>query len=419
MQISIQRSEIFGTIGAPSSKSYTIRGLMCAALAAGHSVLDNPLISDDTRAAVNVLDHVGIKTQLQPQSWQTEGGRFLAPDGDLFCGDSAATLRFMSAICSLVPGTCRLTAGPSLAARPEKALIDALKIWGVDISSGAGGLPLIIKGGKLKGGCTDLPGNISSQYVSALLLVAPCAEERTLITLNTPLESRPYVLMTLECLKQFGIDIRAATDLMTYETYPQQYRPVKYNVEGDWSSASYLLGLGAVSGKMTVNNLNSQSLQGDKQIVEILKDMGAQVLVDINSVTVKRDQLKAIRTDLNNCIDLLPTVAALAALAQGTSELTGIRRARLKESDRISAVKEGLERLGIRVVEEQDSLVIRGGAIHSAVIDSCNDHRIAMAFSLIGVADGNITLKGAECVAKTYPDYWQNLRRLGVKLDEQ
>jgi 3-phosphoshikimate 1-carboxyvinyltransferase len=419
MQISVHQSKIGGITAAPSSKSYTIRGLMCAALAEGTSELSHPLVSDDTGAALMVLEKIGVKNRIQSGRWQIEGGRLRAPDGDLYCGESAATLRFMSAICSLIPGTCRLTAGPTLRTRPVKVLIEALKTWGVDISRGADDFQLIINGGKLKGGQTELPGNISSQYVSALLLAAPRAEQRTLIKLTAPLESRPYVLMTLECLKQFGIETCISEDLMKFETYPQRYRPVKYEVEGDWSSASYLLGLGAAAGEITVNNLNSQSLQGDKQIAAILKEMGARVRIDENSVTVSQEQLKAIKIDLNDCIDLLPTVAALAALAKGTSELSGIRRARLKESNRIAAVKNGLESLGIRVVEEPDKVIITGGEIRKAVIDSYTDHRIAMAFSIIGAARGTVTLKGAECVSKTYPDYWQILRRLGVKSDEQ
>jgi 3-phosphoshikimate 1-carboxyvinyltransferase len=162
-----------------------------------------------------------------------------------------------------------------------------------------------------------------------------------------------------------------------------------------------------------------QSLQGDKVIVDLLKNLGALVEVDGNSVTVKRNRLQAIKADVSDCIDLLPTVAVLAALANGTSEFSGIQRARLKESNRISAVREGLVRAGIKVVEERDNLVITGGRPDSAVIDSQNDHRIALAFSLMGVAAGGITIEGAECVTKTYPEYWNILRGLGVKLDEQ
>jgi 3-phosphoshikimate 1-carboxyvinyltransferase len=420
MRISVRQSEVKGTAVAPSSKSYTIRGLMCAALADGCSELCYPLISNDTMAAIKVLNNIGVRTDIShPDYWKIDGGRFMAPSDKLFCGESAATLRFMSAICALVSGTSRITAGPTLAKRPFGALLDALKMWGVDITSEDDEFPIVIHGGMLKGGHTELPGNISSQYVSALLLIASRAAKRTRIWLTTPLESRSYVLMTLECLKRFGIEIQYSEELMEYETFPQGYRPTKYNVEGDWSSASYLLGLGAVAGEIIVENLNPLSLQGDKRIVEILRNMGSQVKVDLNSVRVRKDRLKAVKVDLNECIDLLPTVAVLAALADGITELTGIRRARLKESDRISAIRDGLDRMGIRVLEAPDKLIIIGGEPQKASVNSFNDHRIAMAFSLIGAACGNIILEGAECVSKTYPEYWQTIRKLGVTLDEQ
>lgn len=404
---------------APPSKSYTIRGLMCAGLAKGHSEIRNPLSSDDTVVACHVLRQIGVRISPNQNFWQIEGDNFRVPSGDLFCGDSAATLRFMSAIGSLVPGPSRLTAGASLAKRPVKILVEALQQWGVEISCRGELPPVIVNGGGLPGGLTALPGDISSQYVSALLLVAPLAGKKATIRLTTPLESRPYVLMTLECLKQFGIRTGQADDLREYEIWPQDYRPCVYPVEGDWSSASYLLGMGAAAGEMRVGNLNLQSLQGDRAIVGILKDMGASVEEAGDAVTIKTGQLRAVRADVNDCIDLLPTLAVLAALASGNSEFTGIQRARLKESDRVAALREGLGKAGITVDEKPDQLTVRGGRPREAVINSKSDHRIAMAFSLMGVAAGGITIEGAECVSKTYPEYWRTLRNLGVKLDEQ
>jgi 3-phosphoshikimate 1-carboxyvinyltransferase len=406
-------------VQAPASKSYTIRGLMCAALAHGRSSIAHPLESDDTEAALRVLREIGVRAQLNDSIWQIEGGNFQSSLRDLFCGDSAATLRFMSAIAAQVPGKNRLTAGTSLSKRPVKTLVDALKRWGVDISSQGEGPPITIYGGQFKGGLTELPGNISSQYVSALLLIAPLAQENTTIWLTTSLESRSYILMTIECLRQFGIEIKHSEELMEYEISPQRYKPAQYQVEGDWSSASYLLGLGAVGGEMEVGNISSLSIQGDKAIVDFLKEMGAHIEVNRGSIMVKRKQLKAIKADLNDCIDLLPTMSTLAALAQGTSEFTGIQRARLKESNRVKTVKEGLKRTGIKVIEELDKLTIIGGKPANAVVDAQNDHRIAMAFSLLGVAENGITIQGAECVSKTYPEYWNTLRNLGVKIDEQ
>ncbi|MFC2007483.1 3-phosphoshikimate 1-carboxyvinyltransferase [Chloroflexota bacterium] len=414
MRVSIDKSEIRGKVIAPSSKSYTIRGLICAALSGGESEVINPLGSDDTDAAMNVLKQVGVGINREKGLWRVSGGNFHEPETDLYCGDSAATLRFMTAFCSVIPGKCRLTAGPSLSRRPVKPLVQALKQLGVNCSSAGEVAPVTVEGGGLKGGTTELPGDISSQFVSALLLMAPFAREGVSIRLTTPLQSRQYVLMTVDCLGKFGIEVSQSAD--KYEVAGQTYQPTKYEVEGDWSTVSYFLALGAVAGGVVVDNLNPQSLQGDKIMLEFLRDMGAVVEEKRNSVMVRKSKLRAIKADLSECIDLLPTMAVLAAVADGVSEFVGIDRARLKESDRVAAVKEGLERMGVRVVEERDRLTIAGPSLRGAVIDSKNDHRIAMAFSVLGVAVGETIIDDAECVAKTYPQFWDTLGSVGGML---
>ena len=192
-------------------------------------------------------------------------------------------------------------------------------------------------------------------------------------------------------------------------------------MEGDWSSTSYFLALGALSEGITVNNLKADSLQGDKIMINFLQDMGASVAINNNSVTVKGGDLKAIHADLTDCIDLLPTMAVLAAVSDGTSELTGIERARIKESNRVAAVKEGLERMGIDANEEQNKLTIADSRLKGTVIDSKGDHRVAMAFSILGLAIGDTVINGAECVSKTYPAFWSELKNIGgeVTIHEQ
>ena len=419
MKASISKSEIRGRVKAPPSKSYTIRGLMCAALARGESEIIDPLGSDDTEASLDVLSRVGVRALQSENSWQVSGGDFREPNTDLFCRESAATLRFMTAICSLIPGECRLTMAPSLAARPIQALLQALRQLGADCQYQDENTSIVVKGSRLRGGVTELPGNISSQFVSALLLISPLADEGVKIRLTTPLESQPFVLMTLECLAKFGVKVNSSPDLREFETSRQAYQPVKYRVEGDWSSASYLLALGALSGEVEVENINPESLQGDKIILNFLQDMGASVTLGENSITVRRSKLKALKADLTDCVDLLPTIAILAAAADGVSEFTGIERARLKESNRVASMREGLERMGIKVVEERNRLAITGSPVIGAVIDSQGDHRIAMAFSLLGLMVGGTVINGAECVTKTYPEFWQTLKSIGgeVKID--
>lgn len=419
MKAVVHKSEVKGRVRAPSSKSYTIRGLMCAALAKGESEIVHPLGSDDTLAAIKVLSQVGVRIHQEADLWRVSGGNFSEPDTELFCGESAATLRFMTAICSLVPGKCQLTAGASLSPRPIKPLVRALRQLGVNCSCSGETAPVIVDGGRLKGGITELPGDISSQYTSALLFISPFAEEGVTIRLTTPLQSKPFVLMTLECLRRFGIRVAFPEALNQFEISKQSYRPAKYEVEGDWSSASYFLALGATAGEVVVENLNPESLQGDKMLLDFLRDMGARLEVDKNSVVVRKSRLNALCADLSDCIDLLPTVAVLAALADGVSELTGIERARIKESNRVAAVKEGLQRMGVKVSEERNRLMVTGSAPKGSVIDSHRDHRIAMAFSILGLSCGETTINDAECVAKTFPQFWDILRSIGgeVTLD--
>ncbi len=416
MKVNVEKSAIGGRVSAPPSKSYTIRGLMCAALARGESQIINPLSADDTEAAARVLAGIGVAVARSKDRWRVSGGELRQPEADLYCGDSAAVLRFMTAIGSLVPGRCRLTAGPSLAGRPVGPLVAALQRLGVDCSADNGVAPVVVNGGRLRGGETALPGDVSSQFVSALLLVSPLAEKDMRIRLTTPLESKPYVAMTLECLAKFGVKVSVSEEMDDFVTSRQTYRSAGYEVEGDWSSASYFLALGAVSGGVEVANLNPGSLQSDKAMLEFLRQMGADVAVSSDKIRIKGSRLKALRADLTDCIDLLPTLAVLAAVAEGTSELAGISRARLKESDRVAAVREGLARMGVKVIEAKDRMLIAGSKLKGAVIDSHNDHRIAMAFSILGTLAGNTTINGAECVNKTFPEFWAILKSIGGKL---
>ncbi len=416
MRVSIGRSSIHGHVLAPPSKSYTIRGLMCAALAEGRSELVFPLLADDTEAASGVLKKVGVSIDQGEDSWRVAGGKFRTPESDLDCRESAATLRFMAAIAATVPGGCRLTAKPSLARRPIAPLVEALRQIGVECTQDTSSGTVAVNGANFTGGVASLPGNISSQYVSALLLIAPLAKDGMTVRLTTPLESRPYVEMTIECLNQFDITIEPSRDYREFKATRQKYRPARYVVEGDWSSVSYLLALGAVAGDIEIANVNPRSLQGDKVLVEFLRQMGASVSVGEDEVRVAKGPLKAIGVDMTDCIDLLPTVAVLAAMADGTSELKGIARARLKESDRVLSVRNELEKAGVKVLEEKDQMMVVGTKPRGAVFQSHGDHRIAMAMSVLGAACGNTVIDGAECIAKTYPGYWQTLSSIGGKV---
>ncbi len=415
MKVSIEKSEVKGRVVIPSSKSYTLRGLILAGIARGESELLSPLASDDTEAAIDVLSSIGVSVKQGDGAWQVEGGNFAPTGADLRCRDSGVTFRFMTAIAALVPGRHHLVPSPGLAKRPIEPLLDGLRDLGVKCQQ----LPdksIIVEGGTLKGGYAEIPGNISSQFISAMLLVAPRAERPVKIKVTTGVESKPFIVMTMEYLEKFGIKVKASEDLKTFEISRQEYRPAKFRIEGDWTAASYPLALGAVAGEVTAENLNPESLQGDKTIMKFLNDMGASISVSGDTITAKKGKLKAIKADFADVTDILPTMGVLAAVADGVSEFTGIARCRLKESNRVSSLKEGLERMGIKVVEEPNRMLITGGRPKGAIIDTYNDHRNAMAFSILGAVAGNTVINGAECVVKTFPDYWDMVQSLGVKV---
>ena len=416
MKVTIDKSKINGSVRAPSSKSYTIRALMCAAMAPGKSRIHFALNSDDTEASQNVLRMVGIRIDQDGESLLVNGGMFHETQCDLYCSDSATTLRFMTAIASVIPGKTRLVPGPSLKNRPIEPLIQVLRQIGVNCYLCENESTVIVEGDGLKGGLVNLAGNVSSQFLSALLLVGPFAEKGIRIHLNSPLQSKPYVLMTIECLKEFGIHIEFTEDFTEFTVTKQLFRPTEYVVEGDWSSASYLLALGAVTGRIEVTNLKLESMQGDKILLYFLKEMGALIKKNKESIVVKSSGLRAIKADLKDCIDLLPTMAILAATATGTSEFVGISRGRIKESNRVAAVVDGLRRMGLGIIEERDRLIITGNVPHNAIIESWKDHRIAMAFAILGIKDGGITVNNADCVSKTFPGFWRMIKDVGGQI---
>ncbi len=415
MRVRINKSELRGRAVVPPSKSYTIRSLMCAALTKGKSRIINPLICDDTEAASEALGKVGIKIAKNNDCWEVSGGRFHAPEGDIYCRDSAATLRFMTALSSIIPGKCRLVPSSSLAKRPIEPLVTALNK--LKIKCYLEDSTVVVDEGKFWGGNVSMTGDVSSQFVSALLFLCPLAEAGLNIRLTTPPESGPYIEMTLGCMKEFGIDIIASPTLQFFTSDFRPYKTADYTVEGDWSTASYLLAAGAMTGSTAVTGLSLNSIQGDRVILNLLSKMGASMQTKKEIITASRSNFKPIKADLTDCIDLLPTVAVVAALANGQSRLYGIRRARFKESNRVTAVREGLERMNIAVTEDDDMLLINGGKPVGATIDSFGDHRIAMAFSLLGAAIGDTVIDGAECVSKTYTHFWQTLEKLGAKVE--
>jgi 3-phosphoshikimate 1-carboxyvinyltransferase len=381
-------------------------------------VIREPLISEDTEATRRVLEQLGVGISRMDGAWKVAGGSLRKPESDLHCGKSGTTLRLVTALCSLVDGECKLIGGPSLSKRPVGPLVEGLRQLGAECESTGGLLPVTVKGkGRLSGGEAVLPGDISSQFVSAILIVAPRGEKDTTLILNTRLESRPYVELTMEVQRIFGVSVEASECMEEFRIERQSYRPADVTVERDWSATAFLLGAGALTGRVTVEGLNMGSSQADAAILGILDEMGATVVGKGNSITVEMAPLSGIELDLSDSPDLFPVVASICAAASGRSVLRGLRRLRLKESDRIAAMTGGLLGMGVRCELVGDILTIEGGSPKGCVIDPWGDHRIAMALSILGLAaEGETTILDAECVSKSYPKFWGDLEALGAEL---
>ena len=416
MSIKIKPNCLTGTISAPPSKSITHRSLITSALADGVSLLKNPLNSDDTSATVEGLRKLGISTSDEEGDWEIKGGTLTPPDSIIDCNESGTTMRLLIGLCSTLDAPCTLSGAPSLLRRPNKPLLDALEQLGVQTLSDAGHPPIMVTG-KMKGGYANIPGDVSSQFISSILLAAPYAETPVELRITTRVESKPYVKMTLDVMRKSGIKAEYSENLEHFHIPNGKYSPLSTRIEGDWSSAAYMLAAGTLAGKVHVDNLDLASSQADKEIISILNEMGAYIKIKGKRITAEMSKLNAIETDLSDCPDLFPIVACLCSVAEGTSRLTGLSRLRIKESDRLSAMMEGLHRMGLEIIGDDDSARITGGRPRGAVIDPFNDHRIAMSFAVLSnVAEGETTIMNPECVSKSYPGFWDDLRQIGAKI---
>jgi 3-phosphoshikimate 1-carboxyvinyltransferase len=407
-----------GVVDAPPSKSYTHRAFVLASLARGESRIRDYLSSGDTMATIEACRALGAGIRIETEGSEAvvEGtaGRLTTPSDVIDCENSGTTIRLITAV-SALDGTVTLTGDPSLRKRPMQPLLEALGQLGVRaVSLGGGGRPPVrVHGGELRGGEARIRGDVSSQFISALLIVSPYAREEVRITITSPLKSRPYVDMTLEAMRRFGVE----AENLGYEGFRVRsgcYRGTAYQVEGDYSNASYFLALAAMTrSEITIRNLSRDSLQGDRRILDYLEMMGAEVDRGENAVTVRGGTLRGIKADLGDTPDLVPTIAALGCTARGETVIRNVEHARHKESDRIAACATEFRKLGARIRETRDGLIIRGGELKGAVVDSWGDHRLAMALTIAGMAaSGETVIRGAEAVRISYPGFFEALESL-------
>jgi 3-phosphoshikimate 1-carboxyvinyltransferase len=409
-----------GSVKAPPSKSLTHRAYICSGLANGESTILNPLLSDDTEATRNILKAIGVKFQDIPDGVKVTGGSLTEPEAPLFCKDSGTTLRLMTPICGLIDGTIELTAGESLSKRPVGPLLNGLIQMGVQCKSDSGYPPVTVHGsGMINGGTVHIPGDISSQFISALLLVAPFTVEPMLLELTTPLESKPYVQMTMDVQRVYGVKVKSS-GFNKFKVHQGEYKPASYKVEGDWSSAAFLLASGVLAGEVTVGNLELDSSQADAAILDILERMDADLKTCDNLVIASKSSLQPLSYNISDSPDLFPMVSALCAVADGESVISGVRRLQYKESNRTEAMREGLQQMGVMVQYSGDEYRIKGCVPKGVTINPRNDHRIAMAFAVLGlVSIGETRILDAECVSKSYPGFWEEMRLLNTDIKEE
>jgi len=404
-------------ITIPGSKSYTHRAFILSALADGESILISGLRSEDTDYTVQGLMKFGV-----PISWEGDvahvfgkGGELRAPAEVIYVGNSGASMRFLTALSALKDGRTLLDGSERMRKRPIGDLLDSLQMLGARAYSqeGSGYPPVVVESKGLAGGIAKIKGEESSQFLSALLMVAPYSQKDVCLEVTGQLASKPYVDITLDIMSAFGVEVQNEGYHSFLVRAGQSYLPQKYRIEGDASNASYFFSAAAVSrGRLKVRNFNPVSLQGDRGFLDILKKMGCEVILREDGVEVRGRELQGIEIDMNGMPDLVPTLAITAAFAQGKTVIRNVGHLHLKESDRIQALAVELSKMGIRVEEGEDWLRIEGGKPHGAEIESYNDHRIAMSFAVAGLVVPRVKIKGERCVDKSFPEFWEKLQTL-------
>lgn len=406
---------------APPSKSYTHRALVLAGLAS-ESTVRNPLDAEDPHATRRGVEALGAPVEADDGALAIRGGPPEPPDDVLDCANSGTTIRLLSAAASLADGGAVLTGDESLRTRPMGPLLGALEDLGAEAWSTTGdGTPPVVVRGPLEGGTTDLPSDVSSQFLTALLLAAPRTPEGVDVTVETPIRSRPYVEMTLAVLDAFDVDHDADLDAGTVRVPGDQPLPgTAYRVPGDWSSAAFPLALAAATGgRATIEGLPLDDPQGDRAILDHLEAFGADVARGDGAVTVAGPEtLEPVTADLGDTPDLFPVLAALAAGAQGTTELAGAEHLRHKESDRIAAMVEALDALGVEAKPRPGGAAIRGGPVQGGTVESRDDHRIAMAGVVLGAAaEAPVTVRESASYKVSYPSFPDHVRAGGLALE--
>ncbi len=415
-------NKVQGTVNVPGSKSLSNRALLLAALAKGETHLTNLLDSEDIQHMLNALTKLGVDYKLsecKTECWVTgNGGVFnVSEPVSLFLGNAGTAMRPLCAALAASQGQFELTGEPRMEERPIGALVDSLRQAGgqIEYQKNEGYPPLSIAGKTLNGGQVTVDGSVSSQFLTALLMAAPLFDNDTEITISGELVSKPYIDITLDTMAKFGIKVENRNYQSFVVKGQQTYQaPDHFMVEGDASSASYFLAAGAIKGgTVRVTGIGKNSIQGDIRFAEVLEKMGAKVTWEDTYIEVQGAPLQAVDLDMNHIPDAAMTIATTALFAQGTTSIRNIYNWRVKETDRLAAMSTELRKVGATVEEGEDfiSITPTDTLVH-ADIDTYNDHRVAMCFSLVALSNTPVTINDPDCTAKTFPDYFDRFKTI-------
>ena len=406
-------------VSIPGSKSYTNRALILSALTRGKVKILNPLLSDDIVAMIGCLNQLGIKCEMKNGEIQVAGGIESVTDReyDLDVNMSGTTIRFILALSTIIKGVQTIKGRGRLNERPIGDLVDALRQLGakIEYTEKEGFPPVRVLSSRLSPGTIKMNGAVSSQFLSAILMVAPIVGDVTIEVVGKQI-SKPYIDMTIDTMKKFGVFVVEKSDSTYVISSGQKYNISEYVVEGDVSSASYFFAIAALTkSRITLKNMNPKSAQADMGFLKILEQMGNELSFGKQEITIQGCGIKDVTVDMQDCPDQVQTLAALSAYAPGVTKISGVGSLRVKETERVAALERELAKMGIRAESTPDTMTIHGGNPKPAVIDTYWDHRMAMAFAVLGTKISGMEIRNPGVVSKTYPDFWKTLNAIGIK----
>ncbi|MDQ6609656.1 MAG: 3-phosphoshikimate 1-carboxyvinyltransferase [Bacteroidota bacterium] len=424
MRSIISPSAVDGTITAAASKSAMQRACAAALLKGGETILHNPGISNDDEAALNIIQQLGAVVSKKEATVIIHSNGVQPVSNEINCGESGLSVRMFTPVAALSDKLISIHGKGSLVKRPLSFFTEVLPLLDVSCSSNEGFLPLQIRG-PLQPKNIEVDGSLSSQFLTGLLFAYAAAGAKDVTIGVRDLNSKPYIDLTLQVMKDFGLPVPVNNDYKSFFFAKQLInastnQPINYTIEGDWSGAAFLLVAGAIAGNVVIKGLDVSSSQADKAVLQALMQSGANISVEERQISINKGKLKPFQFNATDCPDLFPPLVALAAYCNGTSVIEGVHRLIHKESNRAITLQDEFGKLGTEIVLQDDLMIIKGGMkVKSATVGSRHDHRIAMACAVAALgADGDVMIEDAEAVNKSYPQFWEHLKCLGVNIKQ-